>query len=172
MRRFAALAVLTLIMTVTGCGLLPGWPGRSPTPTPAGLSEPLAFHQVTELRPAPCASAGSDRTYPEPDNPRSCLRLGPSRLTVERLEQVKVETDSGGNWMILITLPADAADTLAEVTADLAAEPDPKNRMAMIIGEELISAPMVQQEIPGGQLQLAGNFTRADADALARRLGG
>ncbi|GAB3738814.1 SecDF P1 head subdomain-containing protein [Microlunatus parietis] len=170
MRRYAALAILTLIMAATGCGLLPRLPG--PSPTPAGLTEPLAFHQVTEYRPAPCASAGSDRTYPEPDNPQACLRLGPSRLTVHRLEQVRAEADQSGHWMILITLPADAADTLTEVTADLAAEHDPRNRMAMIIGEELISAPMVQQEISGGQLQLAGTFTREQADALVRRLGG
>lgn len=162
-------------MTATGCGLLPGLPGlpgRSPTPAPAGLSEPLAFHQVTEVRPAPCPSAGSDRTYPDPGDPQTCLRLGPTRLTVDRTEQVKAETDPGGHWMILVTLPSDASADLAEVTGELAGEQDPKNRLAMIIGEELISAPMVQQKIPGGQLQIVGSFTREQAEELVKRLGG
>lgn len=171
-RRYAALAVLTLIMTATGCGLLPRVPEPSPSPTSAGLAEPLAFHQVTELRPAPCASAGADRTYPDPGDPQSCLLLGPSRLTVDRLEQVTAETDQSGNLVILIVLPAGAASSLADVTGELAGETDPKNRLAMIVGQELISAPMVQQAIEGGKLQLAGNFTREQVDDLVRRLGG
>lgn len=54
----------------------------------------------------------------------------------------------------------------------MAAQQDPANRLAMIIGEELIMAASVLEPLTTGELQIAGGFTRDEAEALAVRLGG
>jgi preprotein translocase subunit SecD len=168
MRGIRGLAVVWLIMITAGCGLIP----TLPAPTPRGLSEPLAFHQVIETTAAPCPSAGHGRVVPDPNDPQTCLVLGPSRLTVDRLEQVRVETDQAGQSVVQFRLPPEAVDQLAALTAELTDRPDPTNRMALILGPELIMAPAVQGAITDGEVQIAGNFTRGEADALSKRLGG
>lgn len=163
---------MIIVLSSASCGLLPTPPGSTPAPSPRALAEPLAFHQVTEVRPAPCPAQGQPLLLPDPNDPQSCLLLGPSRLTVTELEQVGIEPAQSGYWMVLITFrPADA-DTVTALTTELSGEQDPANRMAMIIGEELIMAPAVQDPIPGGKLQLVGSFTREEVDALVQRLGG
>ncbi|HLT61031.1 MAG TPA: hypothetical protein VK020_07545 [Microlunatus sp.] len=152
---------------MTSCGSIPS----GPKPSPDGPAEPLAFHQVTEIRPTPCPS-GPDLTYVDPNEQQSCLVLGPSRLTITRLERVDVEQDQSGQWVVQLTVPADAADDLAALTTELAAKEAPENRLAMILGAELITAATVQGPITGGELQLAGRFTREQAEDVRRRLGG
>ena len=167
--RIRAWFLVVVILLTAGCGLIPSLP--QPTPKPKGLAAPLAFHQVTETRPAPCPS-GQDPAFLDPNDPQSCLVLGPSRLTVAQLERVSVESDQTGQWVVQIKLPADATDGLAALTTELAGEQEPANRMAMIIDQELIMAATVQGPIPNGELQLAGNFTQDEAGALLKKLGG
>src|SRR5690606_24988339 len=88
MRGIGAGLVVLVVLLMTSCGSIPS----GPKPSPDGPAEPLAFHQVTEIRPTPCPS-GPDLTYVDPNEQQSCLVLGPSRLTITRLERVDVEQD-------------------------------------------------------------------------------
>lgn len=164
MRRLPLVIVSGLLVVVlTGCSTI-----IALVKGVVRTTEPLRFHQVTETTAPPCTG---DLRYPDPSIASQCVRLGQSRLEVTELRSVEA-TNSGVDWVVVITLPDEAASTLADLTGELATQPDPQNRLALVLGDDLIAAPMVTDRIEGGTLQINGIFTQREAEDLAGRLGG
>lgn len=73
-------------------------------------------------------------------------------------------SESGSPTLHLILNEA-GAKQFAEVTARCVGR-----RVAILLGHQLRSAPVVRQAILGGDVEISGNFTPAEATGLVARL--
>lgn len=164
MRRLLLVIVSGLLVAaLTGCSTI-----AALVKSVVHTTEPLRFHQVLEMSQGSCTG---DLQFNDPSVDSQCLRVGPSRLELNELKAVEV-SQSNGEWTVLLVVPDDAVGPLADLTGELATQSDPRNRLALVLGDDLITAPAVADRIEGGTLQLAGNFTQAEAQELVKRLGG
>ncbi len=90
----------------------------------------------------------------------------PGELTGRYLENASIEFDPTTHEPYVgIEFDAEGAQLFEEITARNIGKP-----VAIVIDEEMISAPIVQSKITGGQAQITGNFTVAEARELASNL--
>jgi len=167
-----AAAILVLLIagaTVVGFQLLRD--GGDPGTDPVDLRQPLLVQQVARVQPPPCP-AGTLRETAGTE----CFTLEPGGMTVRRLEEIRLVPPGpqGPDWAIALTLTrADAAIfgnlTTRAMTADSGTA---ANRIAMVVGDVVVSAPMVTGAITGGQVQISGRFDRPAAERLIERLTG
>ncbi|MWA05052.1 hypothetical protein F8568_032755 [Actinomadura sp. LD22] len=139
---------------------------------PTDLRQPLTLQQVSAVSQAPCAAG----TLPEASG-TSCYRLAAGGMTVRRVEHMKAEPPSGGTttWTIRIDLTKADARAFAGLTGAAAQQPaeTPGQRIAMVVGGRVLSAPAVTDgPITGGSVQISGAFTRAKAEDLVARITG
>ncbi|NUP43900.1 MAG: hypothetical protein HOY76_44460 [Streptomyces sp.] len=115
------------------------------------------------------ASGGATEAAP------SCLYLDPDGgMTVRRTESAEatLDTQYANGFIVTIDLADADAKRFGELTGKVAQEQPPRNRIAMVRGDKLLSAPTVASAIPGGEVQITGSFDRDEAEQLARDLGG
>lgn len=168
--------VLILAVALSGCGIvdrldeLVGGDGEAePTSSvgPVTLKQPLQIRPVTEVSAQPCASgtlSGTDT---------ACYRLAEETLTIERVKDLDSGVPEGStDFAIMLTLYPDDAKAFGELTGRLAKEQTPRNQLAVVVGDKVVTAPAVMDAITGGQVQIAGNFTKADAEKLVQQLTG
>lgn len=167
--------LLALTGALSGCGavreLLNGDEPGSAEPTAAATSatfrQPLELRGVAEVSPKPCATgtlAADDGT---------CYRLAEETLTVERVKNLETQVDSSsGGYLVLLTLYPDDAKAFGELTRKLSQEETPRNQLAVVVDGKVVTAPAVMSPITGGEVQIVGNFDRAAADQLVKRLTG
>jgi preprotein translocase subunit SecD len=131
-------------------------------------ARPLRVQQVTASLPGVCANSAG---VPALDG-KTCYELAPG-ITITEFEKVDLSvSQTGGGWMILLTLrPADAA-AFERLTTRVYQEQPPRNQLALVIDGKVISAPSVQQPIRGGQVQIEGGFTRDAAGRIVDQLKG
>lgn len=79
---------------------------------------------------------------------------------------LKMEVINGqdGGAAILITMTEEGKKKLAELTREMVGK-----RLAITADQSVIMAPMVQEPIPNGVLQISGNLTREKSEGLVRR---
>lgn len=84
-----------------------------------------------------------------------------------------------GRWQVVLTFDNEGGQTFADITQRLfsyrgAPSPtgavDPRNRFAMVLDNEVISAPGVQSVISGGTATITGDFTAQESETLANQL--
>ncbi|MEU9015988.1 hypothetical protein [Actinomadura sp. NPDC048394] len=137
---------------------------------PADLRQPMVLQQVAAVSQAPCAAG----TLPEASG-TSCYRLAGGGMTVRRVEHMKAEPPSGGAtfWTIQIGFTRADGQAFARLTGIAAQQQpnEPGQRIAMVVGGQVLSAPAVTGgPITGGTLQISGDFTRAKAEDLVARI--
>lgn len=94
-------------------------------------------------------------------------------LTGDTIERANVMMDSYSSYIITVTFDAKGRSRFASVTRALAearAETGQFRRLAIVVDGTLITAPMVHDEITGGVAQIAGSFSRREAEELANLL--
>jgi preprotein translocase subunit SecD len=97
----------------------------------------------------------------------SCHLVGPTGLSVVDVASAKaVSSPATGFWQIDMTLTAAGTKRFN----DLAAKLGVGNRIALVVDGVVISAPRLETTSFAGRLVMTGNFTRAEAEALAARL--
>ena len=79
------------------------------------------------------------------------------RVTVGRPSEVATD------YSVDIVLDGDGAEAFAQASRDLVAD---HGQIVIILDGEVQSAPAVQSEIPNGQVQITGNYTLDEAQAL------
>jgi preprotein translocase subunit SecD len=130
-------------------------PGISDTQTAISLigqTAQLEFAEVVEIPATDTASASST--------------LIPTNLTGADLESAAVVFDSQtGKPTISLQFTKEGGDKFAKITAKNIGKPLP-----IILDEQIVSAPTVQQEITGGTAQISGSFTIDEAKQLAIQL--
>ncbi len=102
---------------------------------------------------------------------RTKYRLGPVELTGDAIDQAAAVLDTGAagavgqGWQIQFDLTDQGADTFADVTTRLQG-----GQLAIVVDQEVVSAPTVQSAITGGTGVITGSFTEARAKDLATQL--
>jgi SecD/SecF fusion protein len=137
-------------------------PSASPTPSPAPSAEPSG-------------SAEGERVLP--DESGQDIRVGPAALTGEGVEGARAETDPQGlgGWFVSIDFRGSGGQAWQDITGKAACAPfgDPTRRVAIVLDDEVISSPQVDESvacdvgIPGGSTQITGSFTAEEAKELA-----
>ncbi len=155
-----------------------------------GRTAQLTFHPVLGVpdatpTPAPSASPSpSPSAEPDPEGGRVVddedglpVRLGPAALTGESVDgaQAAIDSQSGGGWYVTIDFRGNGGRAWADLTGTAACEPpgDPKRRVAILLDDQVITSPQVDDSVPcdvgiaGGSTQITGTFTTEEAKELA-----
>lgn len=169
-----ALAVAA-ILAGTACGGEGGAPRGSsrPTGTPTATATDLQFRWVLEerTRDDTCPPMGQP-VNPAPEAPvvlpsyGACLSLKAADVAAREVRDVGVHPQPDGTSVVRVTLTepdARAYEVMTEFQA---------GRIAVVFQGAVVSAPMVRRVVRSGTADLTGNFTKAQADALATRLRG
>jgi len=92
-------------------------------------------------------------------------------LTGKQVKNAEVVFDDqmGNQPMVSLSLNSDGAKAFQEATKEAASAPagSPERIIAIVLDNEIISAPSVTEEIPNGQAVITGNFTLEEASQLA-----
>jgi preprotein translocase subunit SecD len=87
-------------------------------------------------------------------------------MTGAELESVAVSTDPTGlNYVINFVLTSEGADVFASHTAA-----NTGKYLTIVLDKQVISSPVINEAIPGGQGSISGNFTSESANAFAIQL--
>lgn len=89
----------------------------------------------------------------------------PTELTGKQLESARVAFDQTGGIQVSLQFDTEGAKLFADITKRNIGQ-----QVAIFLDGEPISAPVVQDEIIGGQAVISGNFTVTEAKLLAQRL--
>jgi preprotein translocase subunit SecD len=140
---------------------------------PDYASFPVTCGTATERETPECseeALAGLEVVFLDRDG-ETKYRLGPVEITGEAIDGATAVYDAGGTtqvgagWQINFDLTGAGADTFAEVTTRLAGR-----QLAIVVDQQVISAPTVDEPITGGSGVITGSFTEARAKDLATQL--
>lgn len=97
-----------------------------------------------------------------PDNPTP----NPTDLTGADLKKAQIQYDSTtGKPVVSLQFNQAGAQKFADITKRNVGKP-----VAIVLDNQLVSNPVVQEEITGGQAQISGNFTQDEANKLALEL--
>ncbi|MFD1540466.1 protein translocase subunit SecD [Nonomuraea guangzhouensis] len=137
-----------------------------------GKTAQLTFHPV--LGEAGDAAAGAG-TRVLADESGQRLRLGPATITGDGVTDAAAGHDpqQGADWYA--TVDFRDADAWGRLTGEAACHGsgDPRRRVAIVLDNEIISSPQVNQGVPcktgisGGSTQITGSFTHQEAQDLA-----
>ena len=122
------------------------------------------------------------RQYPAPNGPgcRSrpaasvyCSRDGAARFLLRDGERVGVDEaeasadQQSGAWVVTVQLDDAGTETFARISRKVAGTQTP---LAVVVDDVVLTAPLVQEPITGGLVQIAGDFDESFARRLADSL--
>lgn len=150
-----------------------GAPGSAEPEKPAaseladtGRPAKIEIRPVVQVIPK-AKKCGSDGTWCSADGPES-YRLGPAVLQTADIVNAEARVSSYGDYVVGISLSDIGATKFETVTRELsenAGAVDPQ--LAVVVDGDVISAPVVQGAIPGGEIDISAEFTEAEAEQLA-----
>ncbi|MFC0862119.1 protein translocase subunit SecD [Sphaerimonospora cavernae] len=133
-----------------------------------GKTAQLNFHSVLGVAEADDKDAVADESGQK-------LKLGPVAISGAGVTDAAARSDPqmGPGWFV--TIDFKEAGPWRELTGNAACEPvgDPKRRVAIVLDNEVISSPQVDESIgckagiSGGTTQITGSFTAEEAQNLA-----
>jgi SecD/SecF fusion protein len=85
------------------------------------------------------------------------------------INDARADNDQKGNPEVIMTMNSDGAQKWRTITAEASAGSD-KKAIAIVLDDNVYSAPNVQNEISGGVSSISGNFTIDDTKDLANVL--
>jgi hypothetical protein len=142
--------------------------------TPDPVRQDLRLALVEQSEPGECTNELPPPTFYSKDL-KACFRISTQaddRMSVKQLEQVRTTYDKqAGGWLVQMTFQDDDAKRFQALTERAARRGSPRNQVAIVLGDRLISAPAVNEPIGGGEVQIVGDYTEASAKGLARQLG-
>lgn len=91
-------------------------------------------------------------------------------LSGDVISDARNDYDQKGNPEVVMSMNANGAARWRSVTAQASADPQNKQAIAIVLDNQVYSAPTVQNEISGGVSSISGNFTVDDTKDLANVL--
>ncbi|WP_010470065.1 protein translocase subunit SecD [Streptomyces somaliensis] len=190
-RRIDALGVTEPVLTRSGDHRiiveLPGVQDPREAADVLGRTAQLTFHPVLGVAGTPPDGPGQPRPKQPgeqvlPDESGSRLRLGPSALTGADVAEAKAAIDPQGGlgWYVDVEFEDAGSDGWARLTgkAACAAPGDPARRVAIVLDDEVISSPQVDEAVAcntgivGGSTRITGGFSSGEARELALLING
>jgi preprotein translocase subunit SecD len=74
------------------------------------------------------------------------------------------------NWVVNLEFNSEGGAAFEQATREISQKTEPQNRFAIVLDGVSISAPSVNEAIPGGRAEISGNFTQKSATELANVL--
>ena len=129
-----------------------------------GTTAQLTFNPVLGRTADPEASAGTGNVLvPSLDEPGSFYIIERRPVvTGEDLENAQLDFDQNGRPAVAFRFNTSAARAFGDYTLENIGSP-----FAIVLDDEVISAPTIQSHIPGGSGIITGNFTVDEATNLA-----
>ncbi len=91
-------------------------------------------------------------------------------MTVTEVQSAQVVPSGTGGYQLNIVLTPAQTGPFAALTRQVTGLPSPRDQVAIIIDGRVIADPVVQSAIPGGNAQITGFATRAQAESLLSSL--
>ncbi|MFI7065076.1 SecDF P1 head subdomain-containing protein [Kribbella sp. NPDC050124] len=169
--------VLVLIVVLAVGAVVLVRRANEPDP-PAIASKPasadaLQFRRVLKASPGGCDSASPAASPSVCGLDGYTYVLGKVELDGSHVSEVKAaQAPETTGWLVNLTLDDSGAQLFAKLTGDLATQQMPLNQLAIVVRNQVVAAPAVQSAIPGGKLQITGNYSQKDAEKLAGQITG
>ena len=167
-------------------------PARTPSPAP-GAAKPTNGSDLAQITPAlqqefialdcsrTSALQGSQDDPKKPlvtcsDDKTEKFILGPAEVIGTDIADATagLRTNSQGNitneWAINLSFDGAGTTKFRTVTARITSLEAPRNRFAVVLDGQVITAPTSQAVITNGQAEISGSFTQESATALANQL--
>ncbi len=95
---------------------------------------------------------------------------GEPDLGGEAISDARADYDQQGKPEVTMYMTGDGAAAWKKITAEASADPNNKKSIAIVLDNNVYSAPTVQNEIPNGISSISGSFTVNDTQDLANIL--
>ena len=97
--------------------------------------------------------------------------LGPALISGDKVTRAYANVPQQSvSWEVGLEFNETGAADFLTVTTHLATQTEPMNQFAIVLDDQVISAPSVSNPIPGGRASISGSFTQTTATALANVL--
>ncbi|MDQ7993906.1 MAG: protein translocase subunit SecD [Propionicimonas sp.] len=97
--------------------------------------------------------------------------LGPALIQGNEVSRAYAAVPQGSvSWQVQLEFTDQGAANFNTVTTHLSTQTEPQNQFAIVLDDAVISAPSVENPIPGGRAEISGSFTQASATSLANVL--
>ncbi|MFL6139549.1 MAG: SecDF P1 head subdomain-containing protein [Frankiaceae bacterium] len=154
------------------------WHAYGAAGQPLVTSEPFVLYirQVLAIRPPVngiCRARSNEEIYRGADG-SSCYVVAWPPIDVWRtVSATAVHDVRVGQWFVSVELTPPDARRYADLTRQVAGKAPPRDQLALIYDDEVLSAPAVQQQIKGGMLALSGtSMTEQRAREIAVEMSG
>jgi preprotein translocase subunit SecD len=162
-------------------------PTGSPTPTetapvvPPAPSADVPPAVLREYERIDCTKArnrqgGGNKPTDEPivacdRDGNSKYLLGPTAVEGTRIDDAQAGLRQNSvEWIVTLDFDGKGSAEFREVTTGLVGKPPPQNQFAIVLDNVVVSAPVVNEPITGGQAEISGDFTQQEARDLANVL--
>ena len=145
-----------------------------------GTTAKLTIHEVlSEAQPE--AEPSDEGNLVLPSDQGDTLEVGPTVIQGEQISGASaVQRDQSVEWVVAIDFNGEGGSTWADITGTAACNPigDPKRRIAIVLDNEIISSPEVNEGIGcdvgirGGATDITGDYTADSAKDLAALIEG
>ncbi len=129
-----------------------------------GTTALMTFHMVREVEPGGALPPGAMLVQPDPEmgaQPEVVERR--PRFTGERLVSATPSTDpQTGEFVLSFRLDSEGTRLFCRITRENTGQ-----RFAILLDNQVLTAPRINEPICGGSGQISGNFTAASANELA-----
>ena len=145
----------------------------TPVATKAATPQAVEFRVVVKTQPGSCPSPASQGTFCDSKGIR--YSLGKVELDGSHVTEVKAaqsEAAAGGSWYVGLTLDQEGTRTFGQLTTELAAKQPPANQLAIVVRDEVVTAPTINAPLTASQVEISGSYTQKDAEALADKITG
>src|SRR6185437_15078680 len=91
-------------------------------------------------------------------------------LTGDVVNDARPDVDQKGSPEVIMVMNSDGAEKWSQVTTEACADPNNHQSIAIVLDDNVYSAPRVDNPIPGGISSISGSFTTEEAKDLANVL--
>ncbi|WP_151482592.1 protein translocase subunit SecD [Streptomyces albicerus] len=98
--------------------------------------------------------------------------LGPAEVAGTDIDEAQAVFDTQGaaGWKVTMKFTDAGAKKFADITGKLAKNQSPQNQFAIVLDNEVVSDPFVNQALTGGNAEISGSFDQQEAQDLANML--
>lgn len=171
------LALVLVLLLATGAVILLRSTGtkaeESAPATKPAAPESVEFRRVMKHEPGACASQSTNPSGTVCGSDGSRFTLD-DKVELDGTHVTEVKTaESQGSWIVQLSLDDEGRQLFGKLTTELAANPPPRNQLAIVVRGRVVSAPIVTSPITAGEVQISqASFAKKDAEKLAAEITG